>query len=70
MRALRLPTLLALACCRRNGCGPRSRSWVCDAKPTDDQSQLQEVVVTAQFRREDIQATPLAIGAIDSELQS
>jgi iron complex outermembrane recepter protein len=31
-----------------------------------DESQLQEVVVTAQFRKQDLQATPLAISAVTS----
>ena len=35
--------------------------------PQSDESQLQEIVVTAQFRRQDIQATPLAISAITSQ---
>ena len=33
-----------------------------------DDNQLQEVVVTAQFRRQDIQQTPLAISAVTSEM--
>jgi iron complex outermembrane receptor protein len=32
-----------------------------------DQSQLQEVIVTAQFRRQDLQSTPLAISAVTAQ---
>src|SRR5947209_3468749 len=43
---------------------------VSTAPPTSparaDESQLQEVVVTAQFRKQDLQATPLAISAVTS----
>ncbi|MGC1459207.1 MAG: TonB-dependent receptor [Steroidobacteraceae bacterium] len=35
--------------------------------PATDETQLQEVVVTAQFRRENLQATPLAISAVSAE---
>jgi iron complex outermembrane recepter protein len=35
--------------------------------PPTDQSQLQEIIVTAQFRRQDIQSTPLAISAVTSQ---
>ena len=39
-----------------------------DSKPADDEGLLQEVVVTAQFREEDLQDTPIAITAVTAEM--
>jgi len=37
------------------------------AQPPDQTTGLQEVIVTAQFRRENVQGTPLAITAVSAE---
>ena len=38
------------------------------ALPGDQSNQLAEIIVTAQFRREDLQTTPLAITAISAQM--
>ena len=39
-----------------------------DEKPAEDSNLLQEVVVTAQFREENLQDTPIAITAVMAEM--
>src|SRR6185312_5015703 len=39
-----------------------------DEKPAEDANLLQEVVVTAQFREENLQDTPIAITAVTAEM--
>jgi len=39
-----------------------------DEKPAEDSNLLQEVVVTVQFREENLQDTPIAITAVMAEM--